>query len=132
MDKSNYGEYILSEICECFNHFKGDSDVRMKAEHHKAFDKVLERAGELISAIKDMRDLYKESGFLPLYHVNSEYEDLMTMLGSIEEEIMMFGKPMNVQKIYEPISDEELEEIKNSSVDLLITGLDKWVDEGLI
>ncbi|NLZ46881.1 MAG: hypothetical protein GX896_09355, partial [Clostridiales bacterium] len=67
-----------------------------------------------------------------LYHVNTDFENMMTIAEIIEEEALKFGVPMHSEKGYRELSQEELDKIKNNPDLLADLGLKEWAEEGLI
>ncbi len=94
--------------------------------------KVSDQALKLMLAIKDLRQKYQDKEMLPLYHFNSDYENLQQMLFCIELELAKFVEPGTWSKQYHTYTPEELKEILSDKEALMDTGLDEWIEEGLL
>jgi len=69
--------------------------------------KVSDQALKLMLAIKDLRQKYQDKEMLPLYHFNSDYENLQQMLFCIELELAKFVEPGTWSKQYHTYTPEE-------------------------
>ncbi len=93
---------------------------------------IVQKTEDLIMKIVKLRDKYKDNKNLPLSIMDTDYENLMVLIGCIEDEVLKFGVPMNVNKQYNAYTKDEIEEIKNNRDMLLESGLDEWIEEGLL
>lgn len=93
---------------------------------------VSNQALKLMLAIQDLRHKYQDKKALPLSHINSDFENLQQMLFCIELEIAKLGEPGTWSKQYHTYTKKELKEILNDKEALMDTGLDEWIEEGLI
>mgnify|MGYP000883431072 CR=1 FL=1 len=102
------------------------------SHYPELLENVANKAMELMIAMKELRDAYKEKGKLPLYCMNSELENMMIVTGLIESEALKFGVPTFVSKQFNEIDPKELVKIKKDKERLMDMGLDEWLEEGLI
>lgn len=102
------------------------------SEYPELVDEIVEKTWALIEAIKSLRSAYKNDGKLPLYHINTDHENMMTIVRIIEDEALKFGIPMSVSKTFTEKSPEQIEEIKQDKLSLMDSGLDEWIEEGLL
>ncbi|MGE4282843.1 MAG: hypothetical protein AB7G87_03905 [Clostridia bacterium] len=110
-----------------------DEEITMLyTEFPKELSDVSEKTYDLIISIIKLRQKYKEANELPLYPVNSDLENLDRLLYCIEQEILKFGVPGTISKEFYAYSKKELKEILLNKDELLNTGIDEWISEGLI
>lgn len=102
------------------------------SEYPEELLKVADKTYELMLAIKELRDKYRKARLLPLFEINSEFENLNNLVDCIEVEVRKFVAPGTLQKKYVTYSPEELKSILEDEEALMETGLDEWVKEGLL
>ena len=101
------------------------------SNHPRELSKVAEIAQELIIAIAELRRKYREEGDLPLFPINSDYENLREIIDCIESEVGKFYECGYIKKEFIAYTDKEIREIIRNN-ELGDTGLDEWVEEGLL
>lgn len=102
------------------------------SEHPELLNVVAAKAVEMMEAIKQLRAAYREEKALPLFQFNSDLENVLELVHLIESEALKFGSPVKIRREYNEITEKEIDKIKKDKEMLLDTGLDEWVEEGLI
>lgn len=99
---------------------------------NEQLNEVVDKAIELANSMKKLRDTYKSASKLPLSSYNDDYKNMEFVSDLIEQEFLKFGTPVKIIKKYTQMSKNEIETIKRNPMDLSVSGLDKWLEEGLI
>lgn len=101
------------------------------SEHPAELNRVIGIAQDLMIAMFELREKYRTEKSLPLFPVNSDYENLQVIMSCIEDEVEKFGECGFINKSKIAYTDEEIRDIIKNN-ELGDTGLDEWFEEGLL